>query len=1268
MKKITLLAMSFFTALVVNAQDTGKDVTGLFTNTDFETGDNSGWTYDSGGLQAGHAATSEKYGYQGVHFMEAWTGSGGTLGDFNWYQTVDVPNGYYLVTALAHAVRQNQTTTPISEGVYVYANEKEVEVKCSTESPDEYSVLVEVTEGKLTIGYRAEDCNVNWVACDNFQVTQCFGTTEDELKTSWAKCQMTKLVEALEELMENPMSAALRDEVGASADQIEGITTFTAANALWETLKQQAADVEACVVAYENLILKIEEVYEVAAGGDDSDDLAAAADAAQEKYDDESLTLAEALAEIEALIQAVFDYKVSMATGEEGFDVTEMFVTNPSLRQNGNKTGWEFVCEHNKGWTASPAWGTDLLEFWNCDFSVTQSLTSIPNGKYKLRVQAFYRASNMTAELFANSDAVKLIPLNKYSTADFGTVSGGLTSEGYANDLTSASAVFNTFNPITGRNFYDENELEVIVMDGNLTFGIRNITTEGGAWCAMRDFKLFYYGNFPYINLLGKVNAAREYLTANEDQVPAAVWFEMDDYLYEIEGYTTEGAYSDDEVNAAILEFDAKWADMMETVELFATLKAQIADVENNLLSLEYPGASDLWGLVDEAKALFDPECEENTYDALIDFKARLEEGIMAYYFSQEATPEQPADYTFLVPNPNFEEKGEWTWTVEGGGSDQWIGNCRPSEEGGASRRGVNLWGWGITLVDVHQMLTGLPNGLYKVSAELITQNDYATDQHVYAAGATAAVSDDLTVTGWDTYEWTTLMTNDYAVVVDGTLIIGATSSKGGTNSEAWFQATNFKLYYCGEASAEQMQAAWEALLADAEEAVEVLIPNEKKELVAALAEANLLADAGEYGQACVILNPVMTAWADVVDLTKDFYGGYYEKLDTITEYDAYDGCELVYEFAEVTLALADAILEADTTTHKCFTDLDNKIHAYANYAAALRDAERAIKSGEYNEEYTTLFEDSVVNAQKGYLLQELRAAETTDAETALLRKLLAVYVQSNNISKEIEAGDVSYLLANPTIETKEGEELAGWTILKNNAENCGTNSNEHYSGVTNAYLDAWHPNSGTMNATFYQELHGIPDGIYKLTVAARTDGKNAYIFAASAEDITTETAQLVEVKKYGAYGGEIWAADSLQWAEDGAPTVEQLGDELQEKYPYFTARPDSVGFGAGYGWSWHVVENIEVTNHYLMIGLSADKDFHGQKKFNGTWMGADDWKLELVKRNEEQSEYIPFTGIDAVEPTVPVMQGVYDLLGRRINVITAPGIYIVNGKKMLVK
>ncbi len=1273
MKKITLLAMSFMMALMVKAQG-AEDVTSLLANPDFENGTTSwdGTFVTQGSAQPNFSGT----------FLERWAGyyaKDQSTGVYNedgveYYklidlfcsQTIAVDNGFYVLEAYVNAVQQNLGSLNPVTGVLLFANDDVTSCATGNGQPELFKVGTVVTDGSLTVGLRTESTTANWIAWDNLKLVRYTGATIDEAKTLWAKDEMNLLKEELELLIENPMSAELRDAINDSFAAIETVTTYVDANALWNTMKAQAEEAEACIVAYEKLIEKIYEVFEMADNNDNTDDLYDAADAAQIDYDDELLSAAEALATIDALNQAVYEYEMSIADGSIAFDVTERYVTNAALRDN------------NKGWLGtSPVFGQGVAEFFDKNFDVYQEITGIPNGKYVVKVQGFYRqgwndaadaynaGTEELAELYANDEEVSLTSLYKYTAAEMG-VTENVHGNGQVDGLTSANLAFSTMNSLTGVNYYDENSVTVIVMDGKLKFGLRNSNHKGGSWCAFRDFKLFYYGNFPSVNLLGKMNVARAYLEANEANIPAAVYFMVDEYLYNLdgEGYTEEGAYSDEEVNAVILAFDAMWAEALAAVDLFANLKAKVADVKDNLLPLEFPGADDLWTLVYEAEdegGLFDPENEENTYEALLDFETRLNEGIVAYYTSQEASEDIAADYTYFVPNPNFEQKGEWTWSVAGGGSDQWNGGCRPSEEGGANRQGVNLWGWGITSVDVHQTLTGLPNGLYKVSAELITQTNYATDQHVYATGAATVTSDYLTVTGWDTYEWTTLTTNGFAVVVDGTLTIGAASSKGGTNSEAWFQATNFKLYYYGPASSEHLQGAWESLKAEAEEAVDVLLPSEEKEVVATLASATSVADAGNYAEACELMSATLEVWDSTIVASKNFYGGYYAKLDTIRLYDAYDGCEMVYSFADAAVALADVILASDTTTCKVFPALNEQLHAYANYASTLRDAEREMEDTIYAAEHVAFVNDEVLAPQLETLLAALVTVEKCDALRADLQKAIEVLKGTANYGKEINEGDVTYLIVNPGIEVVDGA-VAGWTILKNNAQNCGTNNNEHYSGVTNAYLDAWHPTAGTNNATFYQEIGGIPDGTYELTVAARTDGNNAFIFAATASSIADASTEWAEVKNYAAWRGEIWEADSLQWEADGKPE-----DDLNELYPYFMARPtDNTLYGEGYGWSWHTIE-VEVTNHVLTIGLTTDAELSG-KNFSGTWMGADDWSLKLVKINDVQSEYNPFLGVENIEVAAPVVKGIYDLFGRRIDAITAPGLYIVNGKKVLVK
>ena len=146
------------------------DLTELFfVNTDFETGTTTGWTTSkpSNATNFGPQNTAADHGYQGTYFMEAWRRGSSILGNFEWSQTQAVPNGTYRVSALAHA-KYERDASVIPQGVYVFAEDQQVEVTTTTAS--EYTVIVEVTDGTLTIGYRGVGCNVNWAASDNFRI------------------------------------------------------------------------------------------------------------------------------------------------------------------------------------------------------------------------------------------------------------------------------------------------------------------------------------------------------------------------------------------------------------------------------------------------------------------------------------------------------------------------------------------------------------------------------------------------------------------------------------------------------------------------------------------------------------------------------------------------------------------------------------------------------------------------------------------------------------------------------------------------------------------------------------------------------------------------------------------------------------------------------------------------------------------------------------------------------------------------------------------
>ena len=738
--------------------------------------------------------------------------------------------------------------------------------------------------------------------------------------------------------------------------------------------------------------------------------------------------------------------------------------------------------------------------------------------------------------------------------------------------------------------------------------------------------------------------------------MPFSAYVELVEAISEAEPYSyLDSGYENEEVLEVLEKFEAIYASVKNVEVLVEQLKELLASIEE-LINLNYPDVEALQTAYEvaapyvEEGAEFELEEGQTTEQAMQSVITTLQEAIKSYYMSQEVSRETPADYTFLLTNPNFEQQGDWAWSMSSkDGADLWLGGCRPSEDGGANRQGINLWGKTISSIDVHQDLVNIPNGLYKVSAELITQKDCATDQHVYAVGLGTVISTALQTEGWDTYEWEQLITEDFVVVVDGKLTVGVAST-GSSDSKGWFQATNFKLYYYGEASDEDLKGIWEASLERANEYAEKLLAGDSKVIKSAIATATPLAEGGKYVEAYQTLNSVVEASDSIYDITMRFSEGNLLEVEELIE--GVD--EAAYPYSSQVLAaakqLVDAALAAEDATYKILAQLDEKLGGYVDYVTYLVEAEDILATIKgVDATHKDFVKDEIIAAQVADLTSKLRSVNA--CEDLLCKLKTAMLALQGYININLNDSDATSLIINATIDD---DAATGWTIVKGTG-NGPTNTGQHYDGTdNNRYLDSWNPSG--LNFTAYQEIYGLPDGTYQLKVAARSDGDNAYIFAApnklEADTAAwTATTQWDMIKKNGDKRGDIWYADSLAWEAAGG-----VGE-----FPYFSANN-----GEGRGWSYNTIR-VEVTGHYLAIGVTANHLLTGKEAFTASWIGADDWTLELVSKSQTQSEYSPFTGIENVEIT-PAQVGIYDLFGRRIDTPTSTGIYIINGVKTVIK
>lgn len=244
------------------------------------------------------------------------------------------------------------------------------------------------------------------------------------------------------------------------------------------------------------------------------------------------------------------------ATEANPVDIT-VLVTNPSF-DNGDRTGWD-------GDMTTDTIG--VVERWNCNFDVSQTIYSLPAGCYRVQCQAFYRDGGDATKAYNNwwvealgekelwTTGYELLYANEASTQVQSIASilptemsytkyvenweeveedaeGNLVyapvwkewneeKDGYNwpwdQKVTDGEDIYFYPNSIRGacRRFEANpeayiNTVEVMVeQGGKITFGLKNTDFIGNHWTVFDNFKLFYLGTEPTTGINGTAADAK---------------------------------------------------------------------------------------------------------------------------------------------------------------------------------------------------------------------------------------------------------------------------------------------------------------------------------------------------------------------------------------------------------------------------------------------------------------------------------------------------------------------------------------------------------------------------------------------------------------------------------------------------------------------------------------------------------------------------------------------------------------------------------------
>lgn len=191
------------------------------------------------------------------------------------------------------------------------------------------------------------------------------------------------------------------------------------------------------------------------------------------------------------------------------------YIANPGFEAN-NTNGWTGT---NDG--GDPAFAQGNKQQWNGSFSFSQPLAGLPNGKYKITVQGFYRPGGNGAELnaqnallFAGNATEPLQYVSSEAKAEKDTDHGFTTAYGelgyVPNSQTDAKKTFEY-------GAYDGNELSFYVTNHTITVGTKKDVKLGNDWTVWDNFKL-------YLQELAIENYAETYVSS----VTADKWYVYD--------------------------------------------------------------------------------------------------------------------------------------------------------------------------------------------------------------------------------------------------------------------------------------------------------------------------------------------------------------------------------------------------------------------------------------------------------------------------------------------------------------------------------------------------------------------------------------------------------------------------------------------------------------------------------------------------------------------------------------------------------------------
>ena len=221
-----------------NASDTNPvDYTSYIVNPSFESDVATGWTNNGMWRQTNSVFT----GKVGTYYLESWVSTANSLGNCGVSQTLNnLPAGNYRLKVNAQHINENSPATP-QTGVYLFAGSDRQTVTTNNTYSLSFAVIEDAAS--ITIGLLGENATGNYLCLDNF-ILEYLGT----INTDSYKSEIRNLIAIGQELL----SAGLQTSVQTTLN-----SAISAGNSALNS-----SNLNTLQTAYNNLISAIEAAQE----------------------------------------------------------------------------------------------------------------------------------------------------------------------------------------------------------------------------------------------------------------------------------------------------------------------------------------------------------------------------------------------------------------------------------------------------------------------------------------------------------------------------------------------------------------------------------------------------------------------------------------------------------------------------------------------------------------------------------------------------------------------------------------------------------------------------------------------------------------------------------------------------------------------------------------------------------------------------------------------------------------------------------------------